>query len=126
MATILVATASIHTTAAACDHLVGRLRAEDIVIILGVTEPGIDTRDIDDAANVARSRLVEPSVETLSRSGEPADAITAVAEERNADTVVLGATRGDPERPADPPGSTVRALLANAQWPVTVLPTPSP
>ena len=126
MTTVLVATASVHTTAAACDHLAGRLDGDDAVLVLGVTEPGIDARDPGDAANVARTRLVEPTVEVLTREGDPATEIAAVADERGVDLVVLGATRGDPDSAGDPPGSTVRTLLAKARWPVTVLPSPAP
>lgn len=126
MTTVLVASASVHTTAAACDHLAGRLDAGDAVVVLGVEEPGLDEWDLADAANVARTRLVEPAIETLTRTGEPADAIAVVADERDADAVVVGATRGDPAAAGAPPGSTVCALLAAAGRPVTVLPAPSP
>jgi nucleotide-binding universal stress UspA family protein len=126
MTTVLVATASVHTTAAACDYLSGRLGADDAVIVIGVAEPELAGRDPGDAANVARTRLVEPTVEVVTRDGEPAEAIRAVADDRDVDDIVVGATRGDPESAGDPPGSTVRALLAASRWPVTVLPAPAP
>lgn len=116
MSTVLVASASVHTTAAACDFLGGRLDGDDTVVVLGVAEPDLADRDPGDAANVARTRLVAPAVEAVTREGDPAKCIAAVADERDADEVVVGATRGEP------PGSTVQALLAGASRPVTVLP----
>lgn len=126
MATVLLATASVHTTAAACDYLGPRLGADDAVVVLAVAEPAVADRDAGDAANVARTRLVEPTVEALVREGDPAEAVLAVAAEREADEVLLGATRGDPDPAGDPPGSTVRAVLAEADRPVVVLPAPAP
>jgi nucleotide-binding universal stress UspA family protein len=126
MAQFLLATDSVHTTAAACDYLAERVDDADTVIVLGVAEPGLAGRDPGDAANVARTRLVEPTVEVVTRDGEPAEAIRAVADDRDVDDIVVGATRGDPESAGDPPGSTVRALLAASRWPVTVLPAPAP
>lgn len=126
MPTVLVASASVHTTAAACDYLAPRLGPDDTVIVLTVTEPGIVERDAGDAANVARSRLAEPTVETLVREGDPATVIAAVAEEREVEAVVVGAARGDPAVAGESPGSTVRTLLADTRRPVTVLPPPGP
>lgn len=126
MATVLVASASVHTTAAACDYLAPRLGPDDTVIVLSVSEPGVAERDLADAANVARARLVEPTVESLIRAGEPATVVGDVADERAVDEVVAAATRGNPDAAGEPPGSTVRALLAAARWPVTVLPPPAP
>ena len=126
MSTVLVASASIHTTAAACDYLAPRLGPEDTVIVLTVVEPGVPDRDAGDAANVARARLVEPAVETLVREGDPATIVAAVADERAVDELVVGGTRGDPAVAGEPPGSTVRHLLADARRPVTVLPPPAP
>lgn len=126
MTTVLVASASVHTTAAACDYLGARLASDDTVVVLGVAESGMDERDVADAANVARTRLVEPAVETAVREGNPAEEIAALARERTVDAIVLGANRGDPDAAGDPPGSTVRAVLAGSDRPVTVLPSPAP
>jgi len=126
MTTVLVASASVHTTAAACDHLGPRLASDDAVVVLGVSEPGLDDRDVGDAGNVARTRLVEPAIETVVEAGDPAAVILTVARERDADAVVVGATRGDPDAAGEPPGSTVQALLATTDRPVTVLPSPAP
>ena len=122
MVRVLVATASVHTTAAACDYLVGRLGGDDEVIVLTVAEPALATRDAGDAANVARTRLVEPTVEAMTQEGEPADAIQEIATERDVDEVVIGPHGGDPVRAGEPPGSTVLALLGSADRPVVVVP----
>ena len=119
---VLVATTSVHTTAAACDYLSSRMTADDEVIVLTVSEPDLADRDAGDAGNVARTRLVSPTVETVTREGNPADVIRTVADERAVDSIVLGQHRGDPELAGDPPGSTVRAVLADVDRPVTVLP----
>lgn len=126
MPTVLVASASVHTTAAACDYLAPRLGPDDTVIVLTVAEPGIAERDAGDAGNVARARLVEPAVETLVRDGDPATVIAAVADEREVEEVVVGATRGDFDAAGESPGSTVRDLLDAAQCPITVLPATAP
>lgn len=120
----LVATASVHTTAAACDYLQTRAGPDDEVVVLAVREPALDGRDAGDATNVARTRLVAPSVETVIREGEPSTEIRAVARERGVDELVVGPRRGDPETSGDAPGSTVRALLSDPAWPVVVVPVP--
>ena len=51
----LVATDSVHTTAAACDYLEARLGPDDTVSVVSVPE---GSRDADDALNVASARLV--------------------------------------------------------------------
>ena len=122
----LLATASVHTTAAAADYLAPRLDADDAVLVLTVTddvdpaEP--DARDAGDAANVARSRLLPASVETLERTGDPAAAVREVLADRDVDALVVGPARGDPEARGDPPGSTVRALLGDVGVPVVIVP----
>lgn len=119
---VLVATTSVHTTAAACDYLSSRMTADDEVIVLTVSEPDLADRDAGDAGNVARTRLVSPTVETVAREGNPADVIRTVADERAVDSIILGQHRGEPDLAGDPPGSTVRAVLTDADRPVTVLP----
>ena len=123
---VLVATASVHTTATAGDYLDGRVSADDTVYILTVEEPDRDPRDTGDAANVARVRLLEPTVESLRKSGEPADAIINAVVEHDIDEIVLGERSGDPERAGTPPGSTVQTLLADLPIPATILPQQTP
>jgi len=122
MRRVLVATASVHTTAAACDYLEGRLDSDDSVVVLTVEDDTVAGRDAGDAANVARTRLFEPTIETITREGEPATVIRAVAEQDAIDEIVLGQVRGDPDLAGDAPGSTVRALLAETDYPVVVIP----
>jgi len=122
MTHVLVATSSVHTTAAACDYLQGRLDGDDQVTVLAVAEPNLDARDPGDATNVARTRLVAPTVETLVREGTPAAVIRTVAAERDVDELVVGPRRGDPETSGTAPGETVAALVADSEWPVVVVP----
>lgn len=119
---VLVATASVHTTAAACDYLTPRLTTGDTVLVVTVEEEDLSGRDAGDAANVARTRLVGPTIETRTVDGDPATAIGRVAREADVDELVVGRHRGDPERAGAPPGSTVRALLADLDRPVVVVP----
>ncbi|MFC7196520.1 hypothetical protein ACFQL4_20870 [Halosimplex aquaticum] len=44
MTRYLLATASVHTTAAAADHLGDRLTADDEVVVVTVAEPDLDAR----------------------------------------------------------------------------------
>jgi len=122
MGRVLVATASVHTTAAACDYLEDRLGSGDTVVVLTVEDGSVAGRDAGDAANVARTRLLEPAVETRTRDGDPAAAIQQVADEADVDEIVVGQTRGDPDTAGTAPGSTVRTLLAGTAYPVVVLP----
>lgn len=118
----LLATASVHTTAAAADYLGQRLAGDDEVVVLTVTGDGEpDARDAGDAANVARSRLLPASVEVLERTGDPATAVRDVLADRGADVLVLGPHRGDPDDRGDTPGSTTRALLGTVDVPVVVV-----
>lgn len=120
----LVATDSVHTTAAAADYLEPRLGPDDEVTVLAVAEG----RDAGDALNVARARLAAVGgVETERRTGDPAAAILAAADEHGADVLVLGARSGRPgaagERGADV-GTTARRVLGAADVPAVVVPLP--
>ena len=134
----LVATASVHTTAAACDYLESRLDgpAADTVTLLTVTAAdGRDaddavgrnaddavTRNADDAANVARARLAgRATVETATRRGDPAASVLGAVGDLGADVLVLGRHAGEPETTAGL-GSTARAVLADATVPAVVVP----
>jgi nucleotide-binding universal stress UspA family protein len=112
----LLATDSVHATAAGCDYLAGRLTGDDAVIALTVLEGGeaASERDAADALNVATVRL--RTVETIRREGDPAPAILEAAGEHDADEIVLVAPEsGDV-------GSTIRSVLAGADRPVVVVP----
>lgn len=117
----LVATDSVHTTAAACDYLDDRLDgpATDTVTVLTVAGDG---RDAGDAANVARARVTgRAALETATREGDPAEAVLAAVAEFDADVLVLGPRSGSPGA-APELGSTARAVLARAPVPAVVVP----
>ncbi|MEF8806655.1 universal stress protein [Natronomonas sp.] len=118
----LVATDSVHTTAAACDYLEDRLESDDDVAV--VTVPDADTRDAADALNVANARLLghaDVTTERLESDGDPASAILAAAAERNADTIVIGPHAGT-EGAGPAMGSTARGIVEGADVPVVVVP----
>ncbi|QLD91019.1 universal stress protein [Natronomonas salina] len=118
----LVATDSVHTTAAACDYLAERLGSDDRVTVVSV--PGEDARDADDALNVANARLIgtaEVETERLDGDADPASAVLAAANARNADVIVVGPHAGTPS--AGPAlGSTARRIVEGADVPVVVVP----
>lgn len=122
MATVLVASASVHTTAAACDYLHGTLDADDEVLIVTVDEPDLAGRDSGDAFNVARTRLIAPTVFRRDGEGEPASVIRQIAEEEAVDELVIGPQRGNLDIAGDAPGSTTRSLTSDPPCPVVVVP----
>jgi nucleotide-binding universal stress UspA family protein len=124
MTTYLIATASVHVTAAAADYLDPRLDpGSDEVVVLGVVEPDAPARDAGDAANVARSRLAAagPTVETP--DGSPTAAIQDAVATHDPDVVIIGPNRGTPD--AEGLGSTARTLLSSLDRPVVVVPLPT-
>lgn len=122
MTRFLLATDSVHTTAAACDYLEGRLDDGDAVLALSVLASGPDDRDAGDALNVASARLAgRASVETEVREGDPVDEIVDVA--GAVDEVVVGTRGGRPGAAADL-GATARSVLARAPVPTVVVPVP--
>ena len=123
MTTFLVATASVHTTAAACDYLNERVTPDDTVLVVSVTEADMDQRDAGDATNVARTRLVDPTVETISEAGRPSDVIQDLVAERGVDEVLIGPRRGDPDA-APGLGGTAADLIVSLAVPVVVIPLP--
>jgi nucleotide-binding universal stress UspA family protein len=123
MTTFLLATASVHTTAAACDYLGDRVTPEDTVLVVSITESGMDPRDAGDATNVARTRLVAPTVETITREGSASEEIQALVADHDVDEVVAGPRRGDPDAPPGL-GGTVADLLVSLDVPVVVVPLP--
>jgi len=120
MTRYLVATRSVHTTAAACDYLTGELAPDDTVTVLTVAAE--EDRDAGDARNVAVARLSGlATVEEERRAGDPGEEILAAAADCGADRVVMGAHHGDPEA-ARHVGETAEHVLANADVPVVVVP----
>lgn len=127
MTTVLVGTDSVHTTAAACDYLGPRLDSDDAAYLCSIPDSQVSERDAGDAGNVARTRLVEPAVEILDPDSLPesetvSGVLRQLADEYDADEIVIGANRGDPETAGEPPGSTARELLAETERPVVVVP----
>jgi nucleotide-binding universal stress UspA family protein len=112
----LLATDSVHATAAGCDYLSGRLEDDDQVVALTVLdgEGEATERDAADALNVATVRL-PGAARTERREGDPAPAILEAAREHDADEIVLVA----PDSGA--PGRTIRAAIADADRPVVVV-----
>ncbi|GGN22683.1 universal stress protein [Halarchaeum nitratireducens] len=119
MTRFLVATDSVHTTAAACDYLGPRLDAGDSVRVVGVTEDG--SRDAGDAVNVASARLTTPTVETAVRDGEAVDEIREELERGGVDELVVGAHEPGPGAESGL-GRTARALVGRVEVPCVVLP----
>lgn len=123
MTTYLLATSSVHVTAAAADYLQDRLDpATDDVVVIAVREPDAPERDAADAANVARSRLATATPATETRDGDPTETLFDAVDEHDPDEVIVGAHRG--VEGASGVGSTTRALLDRADRPVVVVPLP--
>ncbi|GAA0673461.1 universal stress protein [Natronoarchaeum mannanilyticum] len=136
----LLATDSVHTTAAACDYLQDRAGPDDGVRVVHVQSDQDDARDGREALNVATVRLgAVADVDTEQRSGRPAQELLAAAGEFEADEIVLGVLASASEggldgreasvgvRGGDPGaesavGSTTRAVLGDADRPVVVVP----
>ena len=115
MTRFLLATDSVHATAAGCDYLGDRIGEDDAVIVLTVLEDDGSERERDaaDALNVATVRL-PGAVETERREGDPVETILDAAR-GGADEIVLVAAG------TDGVGSTTRAVLGAADRPVIVV-----
>lgn len=118
----LVATDSVHTTAAACDYLETRLEDDDFVSVVSV--PGTDERDAEDALNVVTARLAgraDITTEQFLTDGDPAPGILSAANNADVDVIVIGPHAGDPD--AGPElGGTARRIIEGADVPVVVVP----
>lgn len=118
----LVATDSIHATAAACDYLEGRLAPEDTVTVAALGDPG--TRDAGDATNVATARLAgRATVETTRLTADDDDrlpgAVLVAADSYDVGEIVLDdRSAGEDERPSD----AVVRIIDTATVPVVVVP----
>ncbi|MBV0925687.1 universal stress protein [Halomicroarcula limicola] len=124
MTEYLVATSSVHVTAAAADYLTDYLDPdEDSLVVVAVREPGRPVRDADDAINVARARFGTPAPTVETREGDTVPELLAAIEEHDPDEIVVGTNGG---RAADQGvGSTVTELLRRLRRPVVVVPLPS-
>lgn len=120
----LVATDSVHTTAAACDYLDSRLDPDDAVSVITVS--GLDPRAGEDALNVAEARLFgQATVETqrieADEGEDPASSILAVVAAESADVVIVGPHAGVPETGPEL-GGTAKRVIEAADVPVVVVP----
>lgn len=124
MTTFLLATSSVHVTAAAADYLQHRLdpAGDDDIIVVAVRDPDAPSRDAGDAVNVARSRLAPFMPATETRDGAPVTEILAAVDEHDPDELLIGPHRGTDN--SDGVGSMARDLLTNVDRPVIVLPLP--
>ncbi len=79
----LLATSSVHVTAAAADYLQHRLdsAADHDIVVVAVHDPDAPSRDAGDAVNVARSRLAAFMPATETRDGAPVTEILAAVDE---------------------------------------------
>ncbi|WP_435096653.1 universal stress protein [Halarchaeum sp. P4] len=138
MTRFLLATDSVHTTAAACDYLSDRLTSDDVVRVVAVSEDG--SRDVHespsdsfatqntprsgdagDAVNVAAARLAVPDVETAVRDGDPLEELRDELDTGDVDELVLGAHH--PGSGAEGGlGSTAAGLVGHVEVPCVVLP----
>ncbi|WP_336329490.1 universal stress protein [Haloarcula sp. CGMCC 1.2071] len=124
MTTFLLATSSVHVTAAAADYLQDRLdpASDDDIVVVAVRDPAAPSRDAGDAVNVARSRLAGfmPTIET--KDGEPVTEILTTVDEYDPNELLIGPHHGADD--SDGIGSTAQELLARVDRPVIVLPLP--
>jgi nucleotide-binding universal stress UspA family protein len=119
---VLIATDSVHTTAAACDYLESRLDPDDTVTVVSVSGP--DARDADDALNVANARLLgyaDVETERIDDDGDPAPVIASAVDDHTPDLVLIGPHAG--VSGAGPTlGRTARRLIESVGVPVVVVP----
>ena len=130
MSTFVVATDSVHTSAAICDYLFDRVAEDDTVHAIN-SPPDDDSgdaapeaiRDGKDALNAVASRLAAvTTVETEQlRGGTAAEDIRSVSERVGADEIVLG-VQTPTDRPSDSMGDVAEELLHNADRPIVVVP----
>ena len=123
MTRFLLATDSVHTTAALCDYLEPRLGPDDEITVLAVTGDDLDERDAGDAVNVAGVRLAAAgSVDTHIQKGDPVTAILEYAETIDADEILIGGPGGGS---GESSGETTIACLRAGDRPTVVVPVPA-
>lgn len=116
----LVATDSVHATAAACDYLEPRVSTADEVTVAALA--GTDERDAGDAANVATARLVgrtELDMLTLAEA-DPIEALLDVVTDSAVDVLLVASSVGDRSRTDGVNVAT--ALVGRTPVPLVVVP----
>jgi len=129
MTTFVVATNSVHTSAALCDYLVGRAGDEDTVHAINShldeeSATGEELRDGEDALNAIYSRLgATTTVEThqLVRGNVPAEDVLSFADAVDADEIVLGVRKPTPTSKVAI-GSVTEQVLLHSSRPMAVIP----
>lgn len=129
MATYVVATDHVDTSARLCDYLGDRVGADDAIHAINSHPGGDDTdsrdvRDGEEALNVIRSRLGGvASVEThqLVRGNEPHEDALGLAREVDADELVIGIRQRSPSAKIVF-GSTAQRILRETDRPVVTVP----
>jgi nucleotide-binding universal stress UspA family protein len=126
MTTFVVATDSVHTSAALCDYLVDRVDEIDTVHAINSAhdEDSDAIRDGQDALNAVASRLTAvTSVETeqFTRGTVPAEDILSHSEAIDADEIVIGVRKPSPTSKAAI-GSVTEQVLLHSDRPMAVVP----
>jgi nucleotide-binding universal stress UspA family protein len=129
MTTFVVATNSVHTSAALCDYLIDRVDAEDTVHAINshIDEKSATAealRDGEDALNAIYSRLgSETTVEThqFLRGNVPAEDVLSFTETVDADEIVLGVRKPTPTSKVAI-GSVTEQVLLHSSRPMAVIP----
>jgi len=129
MTTFVVATNSVHTSAALCDYLVDRVGDEDTVHAIN-SHPDAESatdeelRDGEDALNAIYARLgAQTTVETRQfvRGNVPAEDILSFADEVDADEIALGVRKPTPTSKVAI-GSVTEQVLLHSSRPMAVIP----
>ncbi|TQQ81050.1 universal stress protein [Halonotius terrestris] len=126
MTTFVVATDSVHTSAALCDYLFDRVDEADTVYAINSLHDDDPeaSRDGKDALNAVASRLAAvTTVETeqFSRGNVPAEDILSFSDEVDADEIVLG-VRKPTETSKVAIGSVTEQVLLHSDRPMAVVP----
>lgn len=130
MTTFVVATDSVHTSAALCDYLFDRVAEDDTVYAINSLHDATPeaVRDGKDALNAVASRLAAATtVETkqFSRGNAPAKDILSFAETIDADEIILG-VRNSTETSDVAIGGVGEQLLSDSACPVVAVPHVNP
>ena len=131
MTTFVVATDSVHTSAALCDYLFDRVDdADTVYAINSIHDEDADPeaiRDGKDALNAVASRLAAATTvetEQFSRGNVPAEDICSFSEAVDADEIVLG-VRKPTETNKAAIGSVSEQVLLHSDRPMAVVPRES-